>query len=128
MRKNEEPKRPHVGRKRHQPKTTTERGYGYDWQKLRSAWLNAEIRYCAICAEKGRIVPATVVDHIVPHAGNDLLRLSWDNLQGLCVSCHTWKTNTFDGGMGNERKPFQVKPVPDLQTLLDGLNPETKKG
>lgn len=127
MRENGEPKRPHLERKRRtQSATTSARGYGYDWQRLRSVWMNAEPRYCVLCARKGLIVAATVVDHIIPHAGDDKLRLDWNNLQGLCVRCHTWKTVTYDGGLGNDRQPFPLAPVPTLEELLANL--ETKKG
>lgn len=39
---------------------------------------------------------ATVVDHIVPHRGDD--RLFWDeeNWQALCKNCHDSKTMTED--------------------------------
>lgn len=60
-----------------------ERGYTSEWQKARAAFL-AVHPYCAMCA-----APATTVDHIVPHKGDD--RLFWDkaNWQSLCVPCHS---------------------------------------
>ena len=118
MGRNEEPKRHGPPRKRYQPKTTTERGYGWDWQKLRLAWLNDEPRYCVMCAVAGKLIPATVVDHIIPHKGNESLRLDWDNLQGLCVKCHTDKTLNYDGGLGNDIKPFPKPPFVPLDELL----------
>jgi 5-methylcytosine-specific restriction protein A len=47
---------------------------------------------CVECERQGRITPATVVDHIVPHKGN--LELFWDenNLQAICKRCHDGKT------------------------------------
>jgi 5-methylcytosine-specific restriction protein A len=44
------------------------------------------------CAAAGRLVPATVVDHVVPHRGNQ--RLFWDpaNWAALCKPCHDAKT------------------------------------
>lgn len=41
-----------------------------------------------MCQESGRIVSATVVDHITPHRGDE--RLFWDesNHQALCAACH----------------------------------------
>jgi 5-methylcytosine-specific restriction protein A len=46
--------------------------------------------------EQGRLVKATVVDHIVPHRGD--VKLFWDenNWQSLCKSCHDHKTMTED--------------------------------
>lgn len=61
------------------------------WQKLRKRVLS-EHPLCAECERQGRIAPATVTDHIIPHKGN--LELFWDegNLQSLCKSCHDRKT------------------------------------
>ena len=41
---------------------------------------------------KGKFVAATVVDHIVPHKGDE--KLFWDrnNWQALCKQCHDRKT------------------------------------
>lgn len=68
-------------------KTTTERGYGWTWQKARDAYL-LEFPLCAYCARMGFITAATVVDHIIPHKGNKVL--FWDkiNWQPLCKPCH----------------------------------------
>ena len=52
--------------------------------------------WCIRCKAKGRLVPATVVDHITPHRGD--AKLFWDekNWQPLCKSCHDHKTMTED--------------------------------
>ena len=70
-------------------KTTTERGYGWQWQKRRAAVLKAE-PLCRPCAQAGRATAAQHVDHIVPKAkgGTD----DMDNLQPICVACHDEKT------------------------------------
>lgn len=67
------------------------RGYGRRWRKLRDAYL-AEHPLCEICESKGRLVAATLVDHIQPIrlGGED----EWRNLQSLCASCHAKKTAT----------------------------------
>jgi 5-methylcytosine-specific restriction protein A len=51
--------------------------------------------------EKGKVVGATVVDHIIPHKGD--MGLFWDkaNWQSLCKPCHDSKTRLEDGGFGN---------------------------
>ena len=43
---------------------------------------------------EGKVVPAIVVDHIIPHRGNQ--RLFWDmkNWQPLCKDCHDRKTGS----------------------------------
>jgi len=55
---------------------------------------------CVECLERGNIVPATVVDHIIAHKGD--MRLFWDrdNWQALCTQCHNRKTVYVDGGFG----------------------------
>lgn len=59
------------------------------WQRVRTLVLAAE-PLCRICSREGRVVVATVVDHIVPLAdgGTD----DTDNLQPLCKPCHDRKT------------------------------------
>lgn len=71
------------------------RGYGREWQKARKFFLNRH-PWCVRCKKKGRLVPATVVDHIKPHRGDP--DLFWDekNWQTLCKSCHDHKTMTED--------------------------------
>lgn len=62
--------------------------YGAAWRRARDAFLR-EHPTCKACGEySGRVVAATVVDHVVPHRGNP--RLFWDraNWQALCKRCH----------------------------------------
>ena len=49
---------------------------------------------CAFCQAEGKVVPATVVDHIIPHRGDQ--RLFWDqtNWESLCKGCHDKKTGS----------------------------------
>jgi 5-methylcytosine-specific restriction endonuclease McrA len=56
------------------------------WQKLRRAQLRKE-PLCAMCFAKGKIVPATVADHVVPHRG-DWTQFWMGELQSLCAACH----------------------------------------
>ena len=66
-------------------KTTNQRGYTYAWQQARERFLR-DHPLCAYCAP--RPVVASVVDHKVPHEGDQ--RLFWDesNWQPLCKPCH----------------------------------------
>lgn len=71
--------------------TASQRGYGAKWRKARIRWLQ-EHPLCVTCDAEGRVVAATVVDHIVPHKGDQ--RLFWDrrNWQSLCKYHHDQKT------------------------------------
>ena len=68
-------------------KTSAQRGYGYRWQQARKQFLQ-ENPFCADHRQRGKKVLATVVDHKIPHRGDE--RLFWDrtNWQSLCKQCH----------------------------------------
>jgi len=68
-------------------KTTTQRGYGYDWQKLSKAYRVAH-PMCSLCLDKGKITAVEHVHHIVPIRVDRSRRLDWDNLMSLCEPCH----------------------------------------
>lgn len=74
----------------HGNKTTTQRGYGYRWQKLRKVILKRDGFLCQVCKSAGKYTPADEVDHIVPKAsgGSD----DPDNLRAICKPCHSIKT------------------------------------
>jgi 5-methylcytosine-specific restriction protein A len=71
--------------------SSTERGYGNKWEKERIYYLNHN-PLCVQCEWIGHIVPATVVDHIIPHKRD--MNLFWDrnNWESLCKTCHDKKT------------------------------------
>lgn len=69
--------------------TTTERGYGWQHQKMRKQLLRRE-PLCRACKEQGRVTAAIIADHIVPLAEGGLGHV--DNLQPLCRDCHKEKT------------------------------------
>lgn len=76
--------------------SSSARGYGHRWRVYRDTYLT-DHPLCVRCQS-----PATVVDHIVPHRGdNDVLFWDADNHQALCATCHGRKTATQDGGFGN---------------------------
>lgn len=82
--------------------TRTERGYSNKWLSARAAFLT-EHPLCVECQRQGIFTPATDVDHIIPHKGDQ--KLFWDrkNWQALCHSCHSRKTAREDGGFGNKK-------------------------
>jgi len=71
--------------------SAAKRGYGRKWQEAREGFLSRN-SLCVACKQRGRIEPATVVDHIKPHRGD--MALFWDrsNWQALCERCHNLKT------------------------------------
>lgn len=75
--------------------SAAERGYDSRWRKARSRFLKVH-PFCVICKAEGKLVKATVVDHIIPHRGDE--KLFWDesNWQPLCKRCHDRKTMTDD--------------------------------
>ena len=75
--------------------TATGRGYDSKWRGARNRFLKIN-PLCVRCKGEGRLVKATVVDHVKPHRGDK--KLFWDesNWQALCKKCHDKKTMTED--------------------------------
>ena len=69
-------------------RTAHQRGYGHKWRVARIEYLRSH-PMCVMCLARGRKTIATVVDHIVPHKGDE--KLFWDrrNWQSLCAPCHS---------------------------------------
>lgn len=78
-------------------RSADQRGYNSRWRKASKAFLQAH-PLCEICRKKSppQFTKATVVDHIVPHRGDQ--QLFWDrsNWQSLCKPCHDRKSMTED--------------------------------
>lgn len=89
-------------------KTTAERGYGGRWQRYRLRFL-AEHPLCAMCEAEGRVTPATVVDHITPHHGDQ--RLFWDpaNHQALCKPHHDGEKQREEAAA--RREELTIRPA-----------------
>lgn len=79
--------------------SSAKRGYGRKWQNYRKTYL-AKHPLCVRCKKKGRVMPATVVDHIKPHKSDYKLFWQASNHQSMCKRCHDIKTATEDGGFG----------------------------
>ena len=77
--------------------------YGRRWRKARALFLNSN-PLCVRCRDRGEVKAADVVDHIVPHKGNQSLFWDQSNWQPLCKRDHDVKTATedtdFAGGEG----------------------------
>lgn len=93
---------PDHGRTRTQ-RSAFKRGYGKRWQAISVAHLHryprcgdrppsAPATTSSRCRADGRVVPATVTDHIVPHRGDKALLWAESNRQSLCASCHGVKS------------------------------------
>jgi 5-methylcytosine-specific restriction protein A len=77
---------------RHDGRSSTQRGYGADWRRVRAQVLAAE-PLCRFCAASGRVEPAVEVDHVEPfHGLDDPRRLAVTNLRPLCTPCHRART------------------------------------
>lgn len=83
--------------------TSNQRGYGAAWQKARLNYLMLN-PLCVECSAEGRVVSANVVDHIIPHKGDETLFWDESNWQPLCRTHHSKKTAKQDGGFGNRTK------------------------
>lgn len=110
--KHEYPERERKARFDQTRKNSHERGYTYQWSQAREVFLKA-YPLCTRCEQRGRLTPATVVDHIIPHRGDD--DLFWDetNWQPLCASCHSRKTAKEDGGFGNRSSAMRSSNNPN---------------
>lgn len=90
----------------HYPRTSsTSRGYGHRWRKLRKRFL-ATHPFCCMCEEEGvHDEPATRVDHKVPHQGDPTLMWDEDNLQPLCRRHHDLDKQRMEHGGQPRREP-----------------------
>ena len=68
--------------------SSSARGYNSRWQKARSTYLR-DHPLCVDHLRRGEYVPATIVDHITPHRGDQSLFWDKTNWQSLCANCHS---------------------------------------
>jgi len=61
-----------------------QRGYTRDWERARADFL----KHYSVCANANCRAQATVVDHIIPHRGDQDLFWDRSNWQPLCLHCH----------------------------------------
>ena len=74
-------------------RSAKKRGYNEKWNKARILFLKSH-PLCEECMRKDppRYTAATVVDHVVPHRGDQTLFWDRRNWQALCKECHDRKT------------------------------------
>jgi 5-methylcytosine-specific restriction protein A len=83
--------------------STTQRGYGSDWERVQKRAMDRDNYICVLCKQRNPelVTIAVLVDHIIPvDKANPLAdpnRLDMKNLQSLCESCHQRKTAREQG-------------------------------
>lgn len=89
---------------------STARLYDYRWQKASKAFLRDHpLCQCGDCQEGVlRTLASTVVDHRIPHRGNQALFWDRTNWQAMAKQCHDLKTAREDGGFGNRGGAGQI--------------------
>ena len=93
------------------------RGYDARWQAERAVHLAANPLCVACLALEGRPVPATVLDHKVPHKGDPGLFKDPANRQGLCADHHNGEKKRREGLWARGLLPVSAldmtRPCPD---------------
>lgn len=79
--------------------------YNSRWYKARKQFL-LKHPLCEECKNEGVVIAAEVVDHVIPHKGDE--KLFWDesNWQALCKHCHDKKTAKEDGRWGKKDRVY----------------------
>ena len=75
------------------------------WRRAREAARMRDHNLCQDCLQRGRVVFADAVHHIVPVRTAWELRLRLDNLVCLCASCHTARHNETPAKQAYQHKP-----------------------
>jgi 5-methylcytosine-specific restriction protein A len=88
----------HLRQRDRQRGTSSQRGYGGQWRKIRARFLK-EHPWCEDCLAQGRITRASEIDHKIRLRDSGTNR--WENLSAVCRACHSCRTAKYDGGYGN---------------------------
>ena len=94
-------------------RSASARGYTYRWaqasKRFRSRYPLCGMRPGGVppvmsrCHDQRRLTVAALVDHVVPHRGDQVLFWDEGNWQSMCHPCHNWKTLREDGGRARPR-------------------------
>lgn len=79
------------------------------WRKERAEHLEAE-PYCRACRSLQRMTLATVVDHIQPPRGDEVLFWDRRNWQSLCKTHSDQKTGQETRARMNPSRPRELHP------------------
>lgn len=97
--------------------SSCERGYDAWWQRQRAAHLMAH-PLCVCCKANGVVRTARVVDHVVPHRGDEALFRDPANRQSLCDECHNTIKATlerrYDAGEIGASELRLDRPLPEF--------------
>jgi len=75
------------------------------WRKLREAQMS-RAPLCQRCLSFDLVTIAADADHQIPHKGDAKLMWNAGNLQSLCKSCHSWKTQEEASGVYHDFRGF----------------------
>lgn len=81
----------HKRRGRDRRRHAAARGYDYQWQQFREAYLR-ENMWCVDCMRGGRYTGAHHVHHIAKLRERPDLKYKAENLMALCERCHNERT------------------------------------
>ena len=70
--------------------SSTSRGYNARWERVRKTWLKRNPE-CAYCPGDYKSL-AVLIDHFVPHRGNQQIFWNKEFWRGSCQSCHSVKS------------------------------------
>ena len=100
--------------------------YGRRWRKERGQFL-AINRYCKFCRAAGKRARATVVDHIVPHRGDEELFWEQSNWQPLCKPCHDGDKAVMEARGYSDRIGVDGWPVDPVHPSNGGASNHQKR-
>lgn len=97
--------------------SSAQRGYGRGWNAKRNRHLAKE-PLCRRCDRRNRVTAGDLVDHVVPHRNNPILRDEDWNLQTLCLSDHRSKTAGEEDGWAQLIYPLPAYgPINNLRVI-----------
>ena len=88
------------------------------WRRRRAHQLANE-PLCCTCTEAGRVTPATIADHIVPHRGDWALFVGGE-LQSLCKHHHDSAKHAEENVQYSATRPEWLRPSAIPLTIVTG--------
>ncbi len=88
------------------------------WQRRRAHQLASE-PLCRMCADTGKVISATIADHVTPHRGDWSLFASGE-LQSLCKFHHDSTKRIEENTHFNASRPEWLKPSAVPLTIVTG--------